>query len=171
MPLTRTVKNLCIPLAEYPHLLETATLRDAFSTLLAGHTTGKRFRHVLVLNDQDQLVGILGMRDILRGLFPDYLRTQENPRHEAPIPDFPALTLIWAETCQTQCPAAAEKPVRDFMGAIPGKVGIDDPITKAAYLLVIHDTSMLPVVDGKRLVGVVRMIDVFNEASKVVLHD
>ncbi len=170
MPLTKSIKDICVPLAEYPNLRDTATLRDAFATLLAGHAGGKRFRHVLVLNDRDQLVGILGMRDILRGLFPDYLRTREHAHHEGPIPDFPALTLIWAQTCETQCPVAADKRVTDFMATVPGKVGVDDPITKAAYLLVTHDTSMLPVVDGNRLVGVVRMIDVFNEAAKVVLH-
>jgi hypothetical protein len=29
---------------------------------------------------------------------------------------------------------------------------------------------MLPVVDGSKVVGAVRMIDVINEASKAVLH-
>jgi len=171
MPLTKTVKDICVPLSEYPHLSDTGTLRDAFETLLAGQASHKRYRHVLVLNDKGQLTGILGMRDILRGLFPDYLRTQEKAHLDGPIPDFPALTLIWADTCHEQCPVAADKPVKDFMGSVPNKVGIDDPITKAAYLLVIHDTSMLPVVDGKKLVGVVRLIDVFQEASKVVIHD
>jgi CBS domain-containing protein len=171
MPLNKTIKDICVPLSEYPHLHDTATLKDAFTVLREAYTTGKRYRHILVLNDKGQLTGILGMRDILRGLFPDYLRTKEHPHHQDPIPDFPALTLIWAQTCETQCPAAAENPVKGFMGDIPGKVSIDNPITMAAYLLVVHDTSMLPVVDGERLVGVVRMIDVFNEASKVVLHD
>jgi CBS domain-containing protein len=171
MPLSKTLKDICVPLSEYPHLRDSATLRDAFTTLHAGQVSSRRFRHVLVLNDQGQLVGILGMRDILRGLFPDFLRTQERSHHEGPIPDFPALTLIWADICQSQCPIAADKPVKGFMGAVPNKVDIADPITKAAYLMVIHDTSMLPVVDGRKLVGVVRLIDVFNEASKVVLHD
>lgn len=170
MPLSKTIRDICVPLSEYPNLRATSTLRDAFTVLQAGFATGKRFRHVLVLNDKDQLVGILGIRDILRGLFPDYLRTGEHSHHEGATPDFPALTLIWAETCEAQCPTAAEHPVKDFMGEVPTRIGIDDPITKAAYLMVIHDTSMLPVVEGKQLAGVVRMIDVFNEASKTVLH-
>ncbi len=170
MSLSTTIRDIYVPLREYPNIRDTATLKDAFAVLHNAFSTGKRFRHVLVLNDRDELIGILGMRDILRGLFPDYLRTQEHPQHAAPIPDFPSLTLIWAETCQTQCPEAAKKPVKDFIGSVPGKVGINDALTLATYLMVIHDTSMLPVVDGKRLVGVVRMIDVFNEASKVVRH-
>jgi predicted transcriptional regulator len=171
MPLSITIRDICVPLAEYPRIRDTATLSDAIKVLHDAYTAGRRFRHVLVLNDRDQLVGILGMRDILHGLFPDYLRTREHSPHEGPIPDFPSLTLIWAETCHTQCPEAAKKPIKDFIAPVPAKVNIDDPITKAAYLLVIHDTSMLPVVEGERLAGVVRMIDVFNEASKVVRNE
>jgi four helix bundle protein len=102
----------------------------------------------------------------------DYLRSRELHHHaEGPTPDFPALTLIWADTCATQCPEAAKKPIGDFMAKVPARLKADDPITKAAYLMVIHDTSMLPVVDSDRLVGVARVIDVFNEAAETVLHD
>lgn len=170
MPLSQTIRDICVPLSEYPHIPETATLRDAFEALHTGFASGRRYRHVLVLNADRQLIGLLGMRDILRGLFPDYLRSQELGHHaQGPVPDFPALTLIWAETFHTQCREAARKPVSGFMGDIPATVAIDDPITKAAYLLVIHDVSMLPVLQGTNLVGVVRMIDVFNQAAKAVL--
>jgi CBS domain-containing protein len=172
MPLSETIRQIYVPLSEYPHVVETATLREAFAALHAGFASGRRYRHVLVLNAAHQLIGILGMRDILRGLFPDYLRSRELAHHaQAPVPDFPALTLIWAQTFHSQCQEVAKKPVADFMGAIPATVSIDDPITKAAYLLVIHDVSMLPVVETGHLVGVVRMIDVFNQAAKAVLDE
>jgi CBS domain-containing protein len=165
------IRDILVPLEDYPRVHEDATLLDSFRVLHEGFATGRRFRHVLVLDARNRLAGILGMRDILRGLFPDYLRSKEmSHRVEGAVPDFPALTLIWAETCHTQCKEAARKPVKGFMAPVPSSVNITDPITKAAYLMVIHDTSMLPVVEGDRLAGVVRMIDVFNEASKVVLH-
>lgn len=170
MSLSQTIRDIYVPLSEYPQLAETATLRDAFEVLLAGFTSGRRYRHVLVLNADRHLIGLLGMRDILRGLFPDYLRSRElGHADQGPVPDFPALTLIWAETCHNQCKEAAQKPVTDFMGDVPDTVGLDDPITKAAYLLVMHDVSTLPVVEEARLVGVVRMIDVFNQAARAVL--
>jgi CBS domain-containing protein len=172
MSLSLPIRDICVPLSEYPHVADTSTLRDAFAVLLAGFASGRRYRHVLVLNADSQLVGLLGMRDILRGLFPDYLRSRELKHHaQEPVPDFPALTLIWAETCRSQCKEAAMRPVAGFMGAVPATVASDDPLTKAAYLMVTHDVSMLPVVDGGRLVGVVRMIDVFNQAAKAVLDD
>jgi CBS domain-containing protein len=171
MPLSRTIRDICVPKAEYPQLPDTASLRDAFVVLRKGYVTGRRYRHLLILNERHELVGVLGIRDILRGLMPDYLRTEELGRYQAPVPDFPALTLIWAETCRTQCKEAAKKSVRGFMGPVPATLHMDDPITKAAYLMVIHDTNILPVIEGERLVGVARAIDVFNEAGRMVLDD
>jgi Mg/Co/Ni transporter MgtE len=170
MPLRQTIKDVYVPLAEYPNIRETASLKDAFAVLHGAYSTGKRFRHILVLDAQDRLIGLLGIRDLLRGLFPDYLRTQEHAHYEGAQSDFPALTLIWQETCATQCKEAARHPIKGFMGAVPATVKLGDPLTLAAYLLVVHDASMLPVVDSSRVVGAVRMIDVFNEASKAVLH-
>lgn len=172
MPLTKIVRDILVPVTEYPCIDRNARLRDAFELLFEGYAGGRRFRHVLVLDDKNQLVGILGMRDMLRGLFPDYLRTAEAGRHhhETLVPDFPALTLIWAQTCEEQCLAAATKPVRDFMAPVRARLMPADPLTKAAYLLVLHEASMLPVVEDARLVGVVRIVDVFYEAAKVVLN-
>ena len=78
MPLSKTIRDICVPLAEYPNLRETATLRDAFAILHPGGAGARHYHHLLVLNDQDQLAGMLGMHDILRGLFPDCLRTAEH---------------------------------------------------------------------------------------------
>jgi CBS domain-containing protein len=166
-----TVNEVMVPLTGYPHILETATLRDAFVVLHEAFDQGRRYRHILVLDEHQRLVGLLGLRDIMRGLFPAYLRTKEHARHEAPIPDFPALTLIWQETCDTQCKEAAKNPVKGFMDKIRATIKPDSPLTMAAYLMVINDISMLPVVDNGKLVGVIRMIDVFNHAAGVVLHD
>lgn len=170
MPLSKSIRDIFVPLAEYPSIRESASFLDAYKTLHAGYISGKRYRHILVLNDSDQLVGLLGLPDILRGMFPDYLRTQELD-HNEPIPEFPNLSLIWAKTSHEQSREAVKKPVHGFMGPVPRKVDINDPITKAAYLMVIHDSSVLLVVDDDKLMGVVRIIDVFNESAKMVLYD
>lgn len=173
MKIATQIRDIMVPLDEYPKVAEHSTLRDAFAALREGFAGGRRYRHLLVLDGQGQLSGILGIRDILRGLFPDYLRTGEagRKRHDGPVSDVQALTLVWAETCHEQCPIAAARPVRDFMAPVVATVIPDDPITKAAYLMVSHDQSMLPVADAGRLVGVVRMNDVFDVATEVVFHE
>jgi CBS domain-containing protein len=41
---------------------------------------------------------------------------------------------------------------------------------RAAYLMVAHGADMLPVLEGERVVGVVRIVDVFNHAATEVLN-
>jgi len=165
------VRDILVPLDEYPKVHEDATLRDAFASLREGRAAGRRYRHVLVLDDHERLIGLIGMRDLLHGLFPDYLRAGEHSRFEGAAGDLASLASIWRDTCLEQCPVAAGNPVRGFMAPVPASIAIDAPITLAAYLLVSHGVSMLPVLDGDRVVGACRMTDVFNEACKAVLHD
>lgn len=165
------IRDIQVPLEEYPRVRREATLRDAFEVLRAGYQTGRRYRHVLVLDAGDRLVGILGMRDILRGVFPDYLKPEDHHRYQGMSGDVAGLAGIWQATCKEQCPASAAKPVAAFMAEVPTSVAPDSPIALAAYLMAAHNTSMLPVVDRQRVIGVCRIIDVFNEASEAVLHD
>jgi len=165
------VRDIMVPFSSYPHISDKANLRDAFVVLHDAYASGHLYRHILVVDDTQRLVGLLGLRDIMRGLFPGYLRTKETSVHAGPIPDFPALTLIWQETCETQCKEAAVNPVNTFMDKVRATIKSDSPLTMAAYLMVINDISMLPVVDEGKMVGVIRMIDVFNHAAGVILHD
>lgn len=165
------IRDIMVPLDEYPKVHEDATLRDAFAVLREAQLTGRRYRHVLVLNGKEQLIGLVGIHDLLHGLLPDYLRAGERSRFAGAPDDLASLALIWRENCQDQCRAAAAHPVRDFMGPVHATVAVDAPITLAAYLMVAHHASMLPVMEGDRVAGVCRMIDVFNQASQAVLHD
>lgn len=169
--LKNRVRDILVPLTEYPNIRDTASLRDAFSVLQDAFAKGRRYRHILVLDDSGHLVGLLGIRDILHGIFPDYLRSDEHRHFEGPHPEFPALTVIWQETYAATCKEAASNRVKSFMDKVRATIKQDAPLTLAAYLMVINDISMLPVVDDSRVVGVIRMVDVFNNAAEVILHD
>jgi len=48
----------------------------------------------------------------------------------------------------------------------------NDSITKAAYLMVHHDLLLLPVLENKKkFVGLVRMIEVFDEISDSLIKE
>lgn len=166
------VRDILIPIAEYPHIRRDSALRDAFVAMQRGLTTEKRFRHVLVLDEAGRLIGILGLRDILRGVFPDYLRATlpGQIRAEVVLPEYPALASFWEETFHTQCREEADKPAAPYVVPVKARVAPDDPVTKAAYLMVFTDTNMLPVVEGDIVLGVIRLVDIFTRATEVVLH-
>lgn len=162
------VKDILVRLAEYPHIRYTATVGDAFGALASHSEQGRRFRHLLVLDGENRLVGLLGIRDLLRAVFPDYLKPPPSGQHQGISQHFPALSTLWQDDFGEQCATQAAKPVKPFIRPVPATVAVDDPVTKAAYLMVVTDSSMLPVTDGTSVVGAIRVIDVFNEARKAV---
>jgi predicted transcriptional regulator len=50
-------------------------------------------------------------------------------------------------------------------------VRLDDPFAKCAYLMVIKDLMILPVVEDEKAVGVVRLVDVFERIAQNLCLD
>jgi len=166
------VRAILVPLAEYPHITQTATVREAFALLHKQHmAAGWRYRHLLVFDASEALVGVIGLSDLLRALMPEYLKASATEHFAGSPPDASSLSIIWQDCFDTQCKHVAEARVEQYMAPVPDTVQIDDPLCRAAYLMVAHHTDMLPVLDGDRVVGAVRIVDVFNQAAAAVLHD
>ena len=55
-----------------------------------------------------------------------------------------------------------KRPVRDHMTLMEDQVSLDDPIAKCLYLLLFRDVLVLPVVENDELIGVVRLVDLFE---------
>jgi Mg/Co/Ni transporter MgtE len=63
----------------------------------------------------------------------------------------------------------AERPVSEVMTQAKVFVEPDDPTTKAADLMLDNDLVLLPVVENKKkFVGVVRMIEIFDELTSAI---
>lgn len=166
------VRDIFVPLADFPHIAHDASIREAFAVLQKKHqTAGWRFRHLLVFDTQETLVGILSIRDLLRALMPDYLKATATQHFAGGLPDDAALSILWQDSFVEQCRQVNEMQVGSHMVPVHNTVQAGDPLTRAAYLMVMNGVDMLPVLDGKKVLGVVRIVDVFNQASAVVLHD
>ncbi|MDO8890710.1 MAG: CBS domain-containing protein [Sulfurimicrobium sp.] len=166
------IRDILVPLADFPHITHEASIRDAFAVLQNNQqTAGWRFRHLLVLDAQETLVGILGIRDLLRALMPGYLKATTAQHVAGALPDDTSLSILWQDSFVAQCRQMNEVRVGSYMTPVRCTVQAGDPLTRAAYLMISHEVNMLPVLDGRRVVGVVRIVDVFNQAATEVLHD
>ena len=74
---TKHAKDIMIPLNKYPHIPHTLTLREAVAEmeLSVVEVGGLKSlpRALLVFDDDQQLLGVVRRRDILRGLDPSPL--------------------------------------------------------------------------------------------------
>lgn len=171
MSVCGVVREHFTPLAEYPHVRASATLRDVFAAIAGNRDAADQFRNVLVLDAADRLVGVLGLHDMLHTVLPDYLKTDAPVHYEGGGCDVTGLAVLWQDDCEAQCREAALAKVGDDLTLIDAAVKLDDPLTTAIYLFATHSYNLLPVVENGRVIGVLRLVDVVTAVARAVLHD
>jgi CBS domain-containing protein len=168
MPGEKKVKDLMISLEDYPHIPFWFTLRQTIAIVreeaikLEGTFA---FRAVLVFDEKYQLMGLLTLRDIIKGLEPRFL-------HETGLfKSDPSLVLMIGDLFGPGLKEAAQKPVSEVMSPIKVTVQGNDPIAKALFLMIKGDVGLIPVMEDSKVAGMIRLSDLFKEISNIVLGD
>jgi Mg/Co/Ni transporter MgtE len=170
---SKVVKDVMIGIFEYPHVPYWFSIGQAIRIVKVSFISTKKYPDpmaVLVFDEKYNLMGTLTLKDILKGLEPRFMKPSE--KAQGLKEDESALSLIWDTLFDKGSKELAEKPVSEIM--VPAKYFVEpsDPLTKAAYLMLHHDLILLPVLeDKKKFVGLVRMIEVFDEISGAILKD
>jgi CBS domain-containing protein len=169
----KLVKDVMIGIFEYPHIPYWFTINQAVRIIKVSFISSKKYPEpmaILVFDEKYNLMGTLTLKDILRGLEPKFMHASEKAQGYKEQES--ELSLIWDTLFTKQSQELAEKPVSEIM--VPAKQFVEpaDPITKAAYLMVHHDIVLLPVLENKKkFVGLVRMIEVFDEISELLIKE
>ena len=167
--------DLMIPLDEYPHIPYWFTLRQTIAELENSvlEIEGRKSlpRAVLVFDEKYQLMGTARRRDILRGLEPEFLTDKSlSARKEMfSYKVDPNLSELSYEHLLGDIRKQAERPVGDVMQPVVASVDFDDHMIKVIYEMVEHNLSLLPVMKEKKVVGVVRSVDLIQEAARFLL--
>jgi CBS-domain-containing membrane protein len=153
----KKVKDLIIPISRYPHMPYWATLKEAIVQLNVAYETGHHT--VLVFDEAYKLVGMLFQKDILKGLEPKFAQ-----HHESGVP------VAWDDLLKAGSEQRLAQPIKGLMSNVSAKVDADDGILKASHVMVRNDVYLLPVMERDKLIGVVRMGDLFQEITNAVLN-
>ena len=174
MQVTKNVKDIMVGVFDYPHVPYWFSISQAIKIIRVSFISTKKYpapMAILVFDEKYNLMGTVTLKDIMKGLEPRFL----NLPKDAPFPaegKEAELSLVWDALFTRESKELAEKQVSDIM--IPARIFVepDDPITKAAYLMLHHDLVILPVLENKRkLIGLVRMLEVFDEISNAALKE
>lgn len=179
---TKTVKDLMVPLSEYATVKTGATLYNVVISLKKAQEefdkTRYRHRAVLVLDDNNNIVGKVTQFDILRALEPKYDEMLSGTKKSFNLGftrSFQKSMLeqlrLWDGPMEHICKKAMEKKVETFMYA-PEDVEIieaDSTLSEAIHQLVIGSHQSLLVIDNKKVIGVLRLTDVFEAIAESVL--
>ncbi len=173
------VRDLMVPLSEYATVSQEATLLEALRSLeeaqLKFDQTKYRHRAILVYNKNKRIVGKISQLDILRALEPKYGQIKDKRISQLGFSrDFLKSTqeqyALFERPLEIIGREAAGIRVGDFMySPTEGEyVEIHAPLSMAIHQLVIGHHQSLLVAEAGRIVGVLRLSDVFREICKVI---
>ena len=170
----KKVRDLMVEITEYPHIPYWLSVREAIFLIRSTYDEKSGLgihRMVLVFDEKYQLLGVLTLEKLLIGIEPKFLRKNEkSPYQGLGDGDYAGLSALLEGTFAEGCKEEAKKPVSEIMMPIKAKVDVNDSIPKAAFIMIQADVSLIPVMEGKIVRGVLRMSDVFNELTKIVVE-
>lgn len=146
------VRDIIVDIFDYPHIPYWFTIKQAVKILKASYQGKEKTTYplgILVFDERYNLLGTLDPVDILKG---------KDTGVSSPF--------LHADELK----GYGETPVSEVMVSVKCFVGPDDPITKAAQLMIFYDLLLLPVLEGQKLIGLAIFTEVFEKLSAELLE-
>jgi len=169
------VKDLMVALEEYATVSEDATLYEAVFALEEAQRSfdQKRYMHraILVMDKNNMVVGKVSQLDVLRSLepkyayFEDFEGTSRFGFSAHFIRSIQEKYGFWQKPLDDICQKAAQKKVKDIMYTPTEQeyVDADATLNDAIHQIVMGHHQSLLVTKGEKIVGVLRLTDIFME--------
>ncbi len=161
------VKGLLIPMKRFPHVQEDRSLQQAVAVLrdfTCGENERMRYSEMMVISTEHKLVGRVSIQSILRGLDPNL--SQAVKGYQGQSGEFPNLAILWGNSFFSGCNISFGKNIKDFMTPLPAAVKDTESALKALSIMLTHNETVLPVVSGNEVVGVIRLEEIFDAVVK-----
>jgi predicted transcriptional regulator len=174
----KTVGQLMVSLREYATIDAGKTIKEALEALSKAQLglTEDRHHHraVLVLDRSGNVVGKLSHWAILRALERSPLRTDDVASlsraglSEDFIQSMQDSLSAYAGSFRQLCRYAARVKAADAMVPVGESIHESATLTDAIHMLVRKHVQSLPVTRGDRVVGILRLSDVFEEVKESI---
>jgi len=153
----KKVGDLMISLRNYKVISKDCTIEDAVKVL---HNTfyqrgkgGQGHRSVIVCDEHGNPLGLVTFRSILQALEPFFARAQNL-----------SIPVFWDGLFSERCRGEATKNVEEIMHPINViTLDVNDTLIKAVHAMIKHKIGTLPVKNNNRIVGMVRVNELFEE--------
>jgi len=177
---TIVVKDLMIPIADYATVSEEANLYEAVIALEEAQRSfdQNKYRHraILVYDANRRIVGKLSQLDVIRSLEPKYegIGDLQDLTRFGLNPDYIRQMIkdhgLWKQPIDDICKTAAKLRVKDIMYTLTeGEYVADDAtLNEAVHRLIVGRHQSLLVTQGKEIVGVLRLTDVFSKICEYI---
>jgi cytidylate kinase len=164
----------------YPNCRLSCTIREAIVALSASAVKLQDGyimlpRYVLVLDDDDRLVGVVSRRELLKGLIPHLHEDREAAAHIKELVPFGGnmpteMSIRWTSLFSRSAIQASTAPIQSVMVPIKGTVQIDDTLSTVVSTMLFHGVDLVAVVDGEKVAGVVLMTNIFDVIAQFIME-
>lgn len=175
------VKDVMVPLEEYPTIDDRASLYDAIIELDTARrrlSNGKsEHRSLVVTDDSGNVIGKLTYMDILRGLEPKYgvIGDVKGMRRFGLSGEFVRFMRkhfgLWEGSFQDLCAKATKTIVRDVAEGLRKELVVDGDrtIADAVHLMIVAGEVSLFVTADDDITGMIRLIDAFDVLGEEIM--
>ena len=174
----KLVKNLMVPLREYAVVSSDATLREALVTLAEAQAqlSHRRPLHraVLVADQDGEIVGKLGQLGFLEALEPKYkvLGDIEKLSQAGVSEEFINSIMdnyrFWQNDLQDVSRRANTIRIAQVMKVTEASIDENKSLSEAIHTMVMWQAQSVMVTREERVVGILRLSDLFSEVVKFV---
>jgi Mg2+/Co2+ transporter CorC len=171
------IKNIIIPLSEYATVHEDACLYEVVVELEMTREKSENnlypHRSVVVLTKKDEVEGILTYQDVLKALEPKYLEmgnisslSRFGISHQY-LKSMLDTHNLFEDPLDHICRKASDLKVKDFLHPLSEVdfIGEDATLNEVIHQFVVGHTLSILVTRGEKVIGVLRLADVFHEIS------
>lgn len=162
--LSKKIKELMIPIDEFPKVYDNETLQNAIKTLKQYHDTGAEHRSLMVFNKNEDLVGILTIRVILNAI------KAHSPNHA----EIDLSELGWSRFYVSRdfhnSVTFTNTDVKHSMRPVElAYIKGDEDISRAIDLMMENNINLIPVMEDGKVVGVLRSIDLLGHLMPQII--
>ncbi len=173
-------RDVMLPPERYPHCRLRCTIREAIVALSASAVKLQDGfimlpRYVLVLDDDDRLVGVVSRRELLKGLIPHLQDDRVTEAHIKELVPFGGtmpseLRIRWTSLFSRAAIEASMAPIQTVMVPIKGTVQVDDTLSTVISTMLFHGVDLVAVLDGEKVAGVVLMTNIFDIVAQFIME-
>jgi len=183
---TILIKDIMIPLSEYATVQEEDTLKMAIKALqeTQKHNDPKSYKHraVLVFDKDKNIVGKISALDVLRALEPKYCQIGQ-PEKMSKMGlsrfglsnDFLSSMMeqycLWEDSLEDLIKTASKLKAKDIMYSLEEGEYVDESasISDAIHQLILGHHQSLLVSKANKVIGILRLSDVFNLVCDIMI--
>ncbi|TKB10395.1 CBS domain-containing protein [Desulforhopalus sp. IMCC35007] len=163
--ITPNVQKIMIPIDSYPCIRVEEPIGSGVALLLQHSSADNQHLHyeeLLVLDTNDNLVGMLNITNILSSFFPSILGQLPDQMYAGKKQAFTDLSVLLGENFRVECRRQASTSIRQYMRKPHNPIEGSMSLLHALEIMIKDQESILPVTENGILAGAVRMADIFR---------